>query len=168
MRKNIKNIKNQRFGRLIVIVATKKRTPSGGIIWLCRCDCGNLAEVRSTNLLSGNTMSCGCLQKEMHIGYRHGDDRTRLYQIWGNVKTRCYNSNEQHYHRYGGRGITVCDEWKNDYVVFKKWALSNGYENNLTIDRINNDGNYEPNNCQWITRSENTKKYWREQRESLM
>lgn len=160
----IKDLKNQRFGRLLVIYPTEKRSKKGQIYWLCQCDCKNLIEVRSSNLISGNTKSCGCLQKELHIklNLKHGDTikgkRPRLYRIWAGIKTRCLDSNSPNYKCIGRRGIFICEDWKNNYQAFKFWALLNGYEKHLTIDRIDNDGSYIPDNCQWITRSENSKK----------
>lgn len=159
--KPIKNIQGQRFGRLIILKNSGKRC-GGHVIWLCRCDCGNFTEVRSISLRNGRTKSCGCLQKEKAIlaNKKHGEatKRTRLYVIWQGIKWRCYNSKNKAFEHYGGRGIKVCDEWKNNYSTFKLWALLSGYQNNLTIDRIDNDSDYCPENCQWITRSENTKK----------
>lgn len=156
----IKNIANQRFGRLTVVVATKKRSSNRNVIWLCRCDCGNLTEVRRDSLLSGRIKSCGCLHEEkIRAGNpKHGGWGARLYRIWRGMKERCRNPRGRDYCRYGGRGIIVCDEWNKDYIAFQEWALSHGYTSGLTIDRINNDGNYEPSNCQWITKSENTEK----------
>lgn len=159
-----KDLTGQKFERLIVICPTKKRS-SAHVIWLCKCNCGNLTEVSSDSLQSGNTKSCGCLQKERTMnnkfGFKHGDatyaGMLRLYRIWKNISQRCYNKNQPAYKYYGGRGITICDEWRN-YENFKNWALVTGYADNLTIDRINNDGNYEPTNCHWITQSENSKK----------
>ena len=153
------DLSGQRFGRLVIICMTKKRN-QGAVIWKCQCDCGKITNVRSNSLRQGLTRSCGCLQKEMvaqiGISHRtHGDARrgkkTRLYWVWRSMKERCFNPNSISYKYYGGRGIKVCNEWLNSYANFRDWALTNGYVNNLTIDRIENDGNYEPNNCQWIT-----------------
>jgi len=91
-------------------------------------------------------------------GLKHGGSRTRLYDIWCNMKQRCYNPGAENYKYYGGKGITVCPEWLNDYIAFKTWALANGYKEGLTIDRIKSNGNYEPSNCQWITQEENARK----------
>ena len=103
--------------------------------------------------------SCGCGRNgETNTNYKHGETNTRLYHIWINIKQRCLNFRTPDYKDYGGRGITICPEWVNGYTKFRDWSLSNGYTENLTIDRIENDGNYEPNNCQWITNEENSKK----------
>lgn len=159
---SMRNLRTQRFGRLVVICLTNKRK-WGNIVWLCRCDCGNLVEILSNSLLRGLTNSCGCLriEKAKQLNTTHGDKGKvgiRLYRIWAGMKTRCLNSNRLAYKWYGKRGISVCEEWINNYQAFKFWALLNGYVDNLTIDRINNDGNYEPSNCHWITTSENSKK----------
>lgn len=158
------NLHSQRFGRLIVVCVTKKRA-NDYVMWLCRCDCGNLAYVRSSHLLSGRTKSCGCLRKEMSnlkSTFKHGDaprgKPARLYNTWASMKYRCLNSNLPNYKYYGGKKISVCNEWRDSYTAFRDWALANGYEKNLTIDRINHKGNYEPSNCQWLTNSENVKK----------
>lgn len=159
---NTKDLTNQRFGRLVAIYPTKKRSKGERIIWLCHCDCGNLTEVASNNLLTGHTKSCGCLWKEWRannkLGLKHGDARTRLYRIWKGMKARCLNSKNHAYKYYGGKGVSVCNEWINNYMAFKFWALLSGYADDLTIDKIDNRGNYEPGNCQWITQSENSKK----------
>ena len=162
------NLLNKKFGRLLVIKDLNK-TKNESAIWLCKCDCGKLTEVRSRCLKFGKTKSCGCLLKEAwrkiglsHI--KHGDktakNPARLYIIWISIKDRCFNLKEPAFKYYGGRGITICPEWKNNYLAFKKWALSSGYKNNLTIDRVDNNGNYEPTNCQWLTKRENAKKRW--------
>ena len=158
-----KDLTNQRFYRLTPICPIEKRT-NACIVWLCRCDCGNLTKVKSNNLLSGQVKSCGCLNKEIRIelNFKHGDavygKMERLYIIWSSMKTRCLNSKDHSYKYYGGRNISICNEWIDSYSVFKHWALANGYDGNLTIDRINHKGNYEPDNCQWLTKSENSRK----------
>jgi len=168
------NLIGQRFGRLIVLRDTGKRCWRY-VVWLCKCDCGRLTEVLNNNLRTGCTKSCGCLQKEIvkKINTIHGDTKegkaVRLYRIWRSMKSRCYNPNHNSYKYYGGKGIKICDGWKNDYLAFKSWALANGYKDDLTIDRINPDGNYCPKNCRWIPKSENSRdggfKRWREERQ---
>lgn len=111
--------------------------------------CGRQHEVKPSSLMCKNYTSCRCKI------IKHGDAGSRLYGIWGNMKYRCFNSRAQGYHNYGGKGVSVCSEWT-EYECFKKWALSNGYNNSLCIDRIDSDGNYSPENCRWITASENT------------
>jgi len=158
------NLRGRRFGRLTVLRDSGKRTKNRGIIWICLCICGSFTEVVSNKLLQKHTQSCGCKQKETQFqsgyGYKHGEakNRTRLYNIWADMACRCRDFNTPYYKYYGERGIKVCKEWKDDYITFKKWALANGYKNHLTIDRIDNDGNYEPDNCQWITNAENIRK----------
>lgn len=152
------NLSGQRFGRLIALewVSTNKQ---GNSEWLCVCDCGKEVIVNSQKLKSGQTKSCGCLSRELTIkrnlgGFKYNARKNRIYRIYYGMKTRCYNPNEPSYHRYGGRGISICDEWLNSFETFQKWALSHGYRNDLSIDRINNDGNYEPSNCRWATAKE--------------
>lgn len=113
--------------------------------------CGKLATIRVTDLYNTKTNSCVCQLKRKTTNY----DK-RLYSIYLSMKYRCYSATCRAYKNYGGRGIKVCGEWKNDFINFYNWAINNGYKDDLTIDRIDNDGNYEPNNCRWITKSENT------------
>lgn len=156
------DLTGQRFGRLVVIerVGVAK---SGHALWACICDCGNHHTTTSNQLHSGSK-SCGCLQREraaesakerkgisFHKKHTIGQEHYRLYQCYKDMLNRCYNQNNKSFARYGNRGISVCDEWLDDFNAFKNWALSNGYADNLTLDRKNVDGNYEPSNCRWAT-----------------
>lgn len=149
-----KDITGRRFGRLTAVKfvgVVNKRTR-----WLCKCDCGNEATVTRGNLISGYVMSCGCLRSEITAirSFRHGKSHSPLYNVWSGMLARCANPNSGEYRHYGGRGITVCDEWK-DFSAFNDWAMAAGYDRNLQIDRINVNGNYEPSNCRWVTAKEN-------------
>ena len=149
------NISGQRFGRLVAIEYVGS-TKSHNALWLCQCDCGNMIVTRSVTLRKKQTTSCGCYRKELghKILTSHGQSGTRLARIWYNMKERCYCVTNPSYKNYGGRGIIVCNEWLNEFQTFYNWAMLNGYSDKLTIDRINNDGNYEPSNCRWATYKE--------------
>lgn len=159
MGRKIIDLTGQKFGRLTVVKRVEDYvSPSGQklVQWLCECECGNKTIVQSCILRHGKTASCGCLRNEVvsKINTKHGQAHTRPYKTWKNMIARCYHKNYKNYKNYGGRGIQVCEEWKNDFVSFYNWAISNGYTDNLTLDRINTDGNYEPNNCRWVSMKE--------------
>jgi hypothetical protein len=150
-----------RFGRLIALEDSKVRIGKA-VLWRCRCDCGNEKLVMMNDLKRGYTKSCGCLNSELarERRFKHGLGRTKLYRLWRGIKTRCLNPNDKSYKYYGGKGIGICANWKSDFKEFMVWALSSGYTEGLSIDRINPKGDYEPSNCQWLTVSENILKRW--------
>ena len=156
--KRVEVKEGERYGRLTII---REVEPAGSIHkrvrrFLCRCDCGNETICRLPNLKSGTTKSCGCYRKFVSSNRKdcHHLQNTRIYRIWCGMKRRCYNKHNEHFDRYGGRGIIVCDEWKTDFMNFYDWAMSNGYDDKLSIDRINNEGNYEPSNCRWANQKQ--------------
>ncbi len=149
-----------RYGRLVVtagphvrIVGKSRQRKQH---YDCVCDCGTERSVSSAHLKTGWATSCGCKSKENGKAkfFKHGETETRLHHIWCNIKGRCFSPTNEAYYNYGGRGISMCEEWRNNFTAFRDWANANGHADHLSIDRINNDGNYEPSNCRWATRLE--------------
>ena len=149
------DLTGQKFGRLTVVDRACNDAKAQAC-WICKCECGEYSVVRGADLRSGNTKSCGCLNAEkLKAGnVKHGMCYTPLNGVWRAMKRRCYYEKEIGYHRYGGRGITVCDEWKDDFQAFYDWSIANGYREGLSLDRIDVNGNYEPGNCRWATDKE--------------
>lgn len=149
------DLTEQKFGNL-KIIKRLENDKFGHSVWLCECICGNKIKVLSTNLKRGHTKSCGCKKSYYitHSKITHGKAHTRLYGIYNKMKCRCYNQNNPAYKNYGNRGIKICKEWKQDFENFYNWSMNNGYKEGLSIDRIDNNGNYEPNNCRWVTDKE--------------
>lgn len=162
-----KDLSGKKFGRLLVLCLAE-RQKHGHSYWKCKCDCGRIVIVNGDCLRRGYTKSCGCLSLEKFgtgLGtLKHGDAkkgrRTKLYDVWVLIKQRCFNPSCPSFKHYGERGIDMYDQWRSSFEAFKTWALNNGYRQGLTIDRVNNNLGYRPDNCQWISRSENAKKAW--------
>lgn len=160
MNRTFKDLSGKKFGRLTAIEKVGDAIKRNGVLWRCKCDCGNEKIVPSGYLKSGNTASCGCLFIESRYRKRDGVKNKiygeRICGIHEAMIQRCYNKNCAQYDNYGGRGISVCEEWRNNGGCrrFYNWSISNGYRNDLSIDRIDVNGNYEPSNCRWATAKE--------------
>jgi hypothetical protein len=142
----LKDLTGERFGKLTAVKFSHRK--EAHYFWLFICDCGNEIIAR-TDSVGKKTFSCGCFQKEKVT--THKETKTRLYRIRRGMINRCYRQENKDYLFYGGRGISICEEWKNSYEAFRDWANANGYTDDLSIDRIDPDGNYEPSNCQWVS-----------------
>ncbi len=158
MKQTVINMEGKEFNN-IKVIRRNGSDSKGKALWDVKCHCGNIFTTSGASIRSGGTKSCGCSRlksaKKMGKGNKtHGETGSKLYSIWHGMKARCYNSNHKSYDYYGGRGIKVCDSWKNSFENFRDWSLNNGYQKELSIERKDVNGNYEPENCKWATMEE--------------
>jgi hypothetical protein len=150
-KQNINELIGIKFNRLTVLKKSENKIHNRLSVD-CKCDCGNLFSATINSLKTGNTKSCGCIRIEKPNQLKHGLRSHKLFNVYSNIKQRCYNGNSKNFNNYGGRGITICDEWKNSFINFYNWCINNGWNADLEIDRMDNNGNYSPNNCRCVSR----------------
>lgn len=148
-RKRDYDLTGKKFNCFTVLRLSENKSKSNEYLWECKCDCGEIRYLTTQKVKKQE--SCGCKRKTAN-----NMSGTKLYNIWNSMKQRCYNPNDSVYKWYGGKGVSICKEWKDSFVEFQKWSYANGYKEGLSIERVNSNGNYEPSNCEWITRSENS------------